>query len=559
VIDISWRIEDEDRELELTGAPQPLLGTWHYLRNSLRREWRTWGGLAALGAVLGLAFVVLVPSSSKASVLLLMAHPANLDSQSAMATDVSLLNTREVATRTVAALNLDMAPEAFQGTVSAEPVTTEILSIAVSAPDDEAATARANALTEQYLDFRATQLRSLSSGLIEGYQSRVQTAREQVSRLTGEYSQAAARGPDGQTLASEILSRRAELNAQIVEMQQAIEEAALTADAAIASTHVIDPATVGKASLTKRLALQVVSGLIAGTALGVGLVLFRALTSNRLRRRRDVGLALGAPVRFAVASRGASEWRLRLGRWIRPSWQARDLDALVHGLTLTLPRHGGTTLTDIAATPRRAAGVDARPSGVALAAINNPRAAAVVLGALAVHLRGLGQAVLLVDLSPSGALADHMSSQRSGRGWARRATADDRLASSLGPDPMEFRPDGAVGLARGLRGAPAAPLGELPKDQELQAKWAAADIVLVLADVDPGLDAENLRSWVTQVVPLVTAGLSSPELLQTTAELIRAAGLDLPFAMMVGSDDTDESLGLVDSDIAERAAAPRPT
>ena len=559
MIDISWRIDDEEPEPELTGAPQPLLGTWHYLRNSLRREWRTWGGLAAMGAALGLAFVVLVPSSSKASVLLLMAHPANLDSQSAMATDVSLLNTREVATRTVAALNLDMEPQAFQGTVSAEPVTTEILSISVSAPDDEAATARANALTEQYLDFRATQLRSLSSGLIEGYQSRVKTAREEVSRLTGEYRQAAERGPDGQTLASEILSRRTELNAQIVEMQQAIEEAALTADAAIASTHVIDPATVGKASLKKTLVLHVVSGLIAGTALGVGFVLFRALTSNRLRRRRDVGLALGAPVRFAVASRGPSERRLRIGRWTRSSWQARDLDALVHGLTLTLPRHEGATLTDIAATPRRAAGVDARPSGVALAAINNPRAAAVVLGALAVHLRGLGQAVLLVDLSPSGALAEHMSSKRSGRGWAWRAAADDRLASTRGPDPTEFRPAGPVGLARGLRGAPATSLGELPKDQELQAKWAAADIVLVLADVDPGLDAENLRSWVTQVVPLVTAGLSSPELLQTTAELIRAAGLDLPFAMMVGSDDTDESLGLVESEIAERAATPRST
>jgi hypothetical protein len=45
----------------------------------------------------------------------------------------------------------------------------------------------------------------------------------------------------------------------------------------------------------------------------------------------------------------------------------------------------------------------------------------------------------------------------------------------------------------------------------------------------------------------VTAGKSSPELLETTAELVRSAGLELPFVMMVGADETDESLGAVDT------------
>jgi hypothetical protein len=51
---------------------------------------------------------------------------------------------------------------------------------------------------------------------------------------------------------------------------------------------------------------------------------------------------------------------------------------------------------------------------------------------------------------------------------------------------------------------------------------------------------------VDQVVPLVTAGRCTAELLETTAGLIRASGLALPFAMMVGADDGDQSLGMVD-------------
>ena len=58
-----------------------------------------------------------------------------MDGPSAMATDVSLLNTRAVAAKTVKKLHLPFTPEAFQPTVSAEALTSEILTLTVSAPD----------------------------------------------------------------------------------------------------------------------------------------------------------------------------------------------------------------------------------------------------------------------------------------------------------------------------------------------------------------------------------------------------------------------------------------
>ncbi|WP_270886158.1 hypothetical protein [Pedococcus sp. 5OH_020] len=563
MIDVSWNIDDEEREAELVGPPRALVGTWHYLRNALRREWRIWAGLAGLGAVLGLATLVLLPPSSSGTVTLLMAHPANLDGPSAMGTDVSLLNTREVASRTVRQLGLHLTPEAFQSTVSANAVTTEILVVSVAAPDDASAVARADALSSQYLDFRATQLRSLSSGLIAGYKSRITDMQDQVTALNREYSQVSEQGAAGQTRATEILSRRTELNSQIVDMQQAIEDAALATDAAVSSTHVIDAARAVRGSAKKAMVLDIGSGLIGGTALGVGYVLFRALTTDRLRRRQDIALALGVPVRFSVRSRGPVGRRLarlRARRGPRTGWRGRDLETLVRGLEAAVMPRGGPGLE----LPRAAAPAGGGPRhAVALAAVGNAAVAAAVVAALATRLRDLGRNVFLVDLSHSGALVAEMALPRTrGHGVpsGRHAKGPHPHADNdVGAEPAEpavLRPTGGPGFARGPRGAVAGAVVDLPGTGGWRQSWEAADVVLALAEVNPGIDAENLRSWVGHVVPLVTAGRSSPELLETTAELVRAAGLELPFAMMVGSDETDESLGLVETSEPSRGVAP---
>ena len=522
MIDFSWNIDAEDREAEITGSPRPLLGTWHYLRTSLRRERRTWLGLGALGALLGLVVLMVMPPSSKAVVTLLMAHPASLDGPSAMGTDVSLLNTREVADKTVRELGIPLSPEAFQTTVTAEPVTTEILMVTVAAPDDTSALVRADALTRQYLDFRATQLRSLSGGLITGYEKRKVGLQKQATALTRQYDALVKKTGDP-TRGSELITRRSALENQINDLQQSIESASLSTEAAVSSTHVVDPPRVLRQSAKKTLVLAATAGLIAGLALGVGLVVFRALTSDRVRRRHDVALALGAPVRYSVPSLGPVKgaaaallpWRRR-----RRGWRHHDLEALVHGLSGAVLAPGG------------------HGHGLALAAVGNARVAASVLTALATHLEGLGATVFLVDLSGSGALA-----------------AD---AGRSGASQEVFRPGGVPGLARGPRRGEAVTPVPLRAADAWHERWAAADVVLVLAEVNPGIDAENLATWVPQVVPLVTAGSSTPELLETTAELVRAAGLELPFALMVGSDDTDESLGLTAGSDADGSGSEMP-
>ena len=69
---------------------------------------------------------------------------------------------------------------------------------------------------------------------------------------------------------------------------------------------VLDAATPLPHSRLKHLLLYALIGLVVGVVLGVAVVVFRALLSNRLRRRDDVAQALGAPVKLSVG-RGPAE------------------------------------------------------------------------------------------------------------------------------------------------------------------------------------------------------------------------------------------------------------
>jgi hypothetical protein len=93
---------------------------------------------------------------------------------------------------------------------------------------------------------------------------------------------------------------------------------------------------------------------------------------------------------------------------------------------------------------------------------------------------------------------------------------------------------------------------DLPENDPWRAVWDTADVILTLAEVEPALGVEHLRSWTDEVVLLVTAGRSSAERLRTTAELFRTSEVPLTFAMMTGADTTDQSLGLPDSFDASR-------
>ena len=512
MIDTSWRIEDPDPVEPTVGSTSSGFVSLHFLRSALRRRWPVWVGIAAVGMLLGIAWTGLVPMKGQGTVTLLLAHDPGTDPAVAMSTDVSLLRTRTVAQTAIDDLGLEMTPEAFQETVAITPVTSSVMQIDVAGPDDASAVARANALSEAYLAFRGTQLESQSQALIDGYQKQVDGFQAQAARLSDQYDALTAKGVDFQSQAADVLSQRAGVIGQISRAQQLMEDTTLQARSIREASHVLDPPSAVPQSSMKRAVINTMAGLIGGLAIGIGLVLFQALTSGRIRRRDEVALALAAPVRFSAGRiSGRRSWWSRLARRTSPE---QGVEILAQGLESALAAPKG------------------RQARLALVAVDDAADAALVTARLAAYLAGEGKSVFLVDLTESGRL----------EAAATKALARDQQ----GPRPVEpvvFRPEGPPAFALGPVGAAPNVPTELSKGDPRRTAWSSADVVLTLAEVDPAVGVDHLTSWVDRVVLLVSAGRSSAERLRTAGELVRSAGLQFVFAMMVDADRTDESSG----------------
>jgi hypothetical protein len=537
----TWRIDDEDGDPGLSGAHQPLLVTGRAMRDALARTWRVWVGAAIIGGLLGLAALLVVPHRGSASTTLLMVHPDPTDID-AMTTDLSLLQTRAVASRVLADLDLEQSPESLLSSVTPTAVNNQVLQITMTGADDADAVARASSLVDNFLTFRAAQLTSISDGLIKGYRSRVDDLQAEVDRLTEEYDALASQPTVDQVRATDILTARANLGSQISTLQRSIEDTSLQTEAAISATHVIDPPEAKPAAGRRQLVLYSGSGAILGGAVAVGTILFVNLTSDRLRRRRDVALALGVPVRVGVGAiptgrlgrleaatkaRIASLFRGHPVRWTERR-RSRNLDALVRGLESALPAR--------IASPERHRDPDrprssrrSGPTTLGVAAIDRGEATAAVIRTLGLRVSTRGVPVLLVDLSASGALT----------------TTPGLSAASDGDGPVlrTFRPDGDPTLASGPRKSGRRPAPDPRELGELAQAWDDAQLVLALVELDPGIDLDLLRTWVNRIVPLVSAGRAGGELLTTIGALVEQAGIEMPFALLEGADPSDESLG----------------
>jgi hypothetical protein len=524
VTDASWRVDDPDLEEVVAPGSMPLLVSLHFLRSALRRRWRVWVGFAVVGLVLGIVLNVEIPAKSTGTVTLLLAHDPSQDPTLAMATDVSLLSTRTLASTVTGQLGLNESSEQFLESFTAQAVTNDVLVLRVSAPDDAGAVTRARTLGDDYLTFRANQMRTQSQALVDGYNKQISALQDQVNILTTRYNALSTQGPSGQAQAAAVLTQRSQISQEISTLQQTVEDSTLQTSAVVDASHVLDPASAVRKSAKKRAVLDVGSGLIGGTAIGIGLVLFLAITSNRLRRRDEVATALTTSVRYSV---GPLELRRR--PWSRLTRKgrrrARDLEVLVRGLDSSVRHHPG------------------RRTRLVLASIDGSAAAAVALAGLTARFTSRGLAVFLVDLSEAGRLDRIVTTTLA------RADASESPPAPSGPTsvPVVYRPSGVPTLSRGPLGAEVGLAGDLAHDDVRRPAWDAADVILTLAEVDPAVGAEHLTTWGEQVILVVTAGRSSAERLRTTGELIRSAGLRLLFAVMVGADRSDESLGEPDA------------
>ena len=144
-----------------------------------------------------------------------------------------------------------------------------------------------------------------------------------------------------------------------------------------------------------------------------------------------------------------------------------------------------------------------------------------MLVAAARILQDSGDEVFLVDLTREG--------------WLMRATPTGLPVHQ--PQEREGPTYGRLSLASSADNGPAA-------DDPLHEAWEAAHVVLVLGEIELGVGAGHLSIWADEVVLLVRAGKATAEFLRSVSRMLTRTGPNLEFAMLVGADHTDESLGV---------------
>jgi capsular polysaccharide biosynthesis protein len=515
--DRSWFDDDggvADRSVDL-GTDLVNLG---FIRAALRRSKRLWVGLAILGLLLGVALWATRPPTSDASTTLLLTVGPEGQPGTAILNDQAVAQSRGVAGIARQKLRLQQSIDSFQATYKTAVVTYRVLRITVSAPSSGQAVSRANAIAAAFLAFRADQLRAQQTLQFAALDDVLNQSQQRIDSINARINQVAAQ-PTSDSQQAQLKNLRASSNQATSELgvlKEQVKTAKATAEettaAMVGQSKVLDAASPLPHARFKPLILFSGAGLIVGLVLGMGVVIIRALVSDRLRRRDDVAIALGAPVKLSVPAQPVSRWRP--SRRGLAAARGRDIQRIVEFLQGTL-----ATVS--------------RPGALAVVPVDDTRAAAVSVVSLAASLAQQDARVVVADLCSSAPAARLVGLKDPG---VQAAQVDSARIQVVIPDPHEITPIGPF--------SPTAAQGQATLAGQVAAACASADVLLTLTTLDPSLASDHLHTWAADAVVVVTAGRSSWTKIHAVGEMIRFAGTRLISAVLVGADKWDESLGV---------------
>ena len=490
----------------------PGLVSFGFIKAAVRRSALFLFLVAFIGLLLGLGVYVKYPHPYQASASVLLTLSPYEDPQQAALNNQAMAETRAVAGIAVHELGLQQSAGSFQSTYIVTPVTGTLLTITVSGPSSSQAVLRANAVASAYLKFRADQLQGEQKLVLESLDQQINQAKQRVNSIDAQISQQSSQSQIS-TLRTDLTSATAALNG----LQDALTSnkgttlPALTA--ALKGSEILSVAPAPYSRL-KSLSRYGGVGLVVGLALGLGIVIIRAIVSDRLRQRDDIAYALDAPVKLSVG-------RLRARRWL-PSLPGRAAkrDSDMRRVVAYLQ----------SAVPRSTQG----PVGLAIVAVDNAPVVARVVAALATSCASQGGQIVAADVSRGTHLARLLGAKRPG---VHAVSHNGVNFTIVVPNRDDTAPVGPLGAVNSLAGPAQA-------GDALDATYASADLLLTLVTLDPALGGDHLATWATNAVVVVTAGQSSTVRVHGVGEMIRLAGTRLDSVALIGADKSDESLGL---------------
>jgi len=477
----------------------PGLVSLGFIKAAIRRSARFLFVMAAVGLLGGFGYYVKASPSYQASASVLLTLSPYENNLTAPADNQAIAETSAVAELAVQKLGLQESASKFLNTYAAASVTDRLLTITASAPSPNQAVLYAGAVGNAFLKFRADQLQGQNNLVLQSLEVQVNQAKQRVNSINAQLSQL----PSQESQISQLRVEQTSATAALSNLQAAVTGNQTTTGAQV--TAALDNSQVLSVtplpySKKKKLITYGAIGLVGGLALGLTIVVVRALVSDRLRRRDDIAYALDAPVKLSVSTLGA-----------------RDMQRVIAHLHSAVPRS-----TQV-------------PASLAIVAVDNGPVVAQAVAALATSYASQGTQVIAADLS-SGAYLAHLSGVK-GPGV--------QTVSRNGVNFMMAVPDRDDPTPVGPLPSATSPAGPAQAGDALVASDVSADLLLTLVTLDPALGGQHLATWAANAVVVVSAGQSSAERIHGVGEMVRLAGMRLDSVVLIRADKRDESLGLV--------------
>jgi len=487
------------READAVVGPMMSVRT---LKEDLVRKRRIWIVTALLGLLIGASLHLVVPKKATAVTELYLVQPANSDPVAGMADDAALLQTQAVAKQAISTHHLHMSAHTLLSRYAGIVMSNNILSITFSGGSQSEAVSNDTAVGQAFLTVLANELRLQTDVLVHGLQSQIATLNASINDLNITIALLSNAPANTQTTnhLTDLINQRTSETGQVSQLQGQIQQGLLNEHLVANVNHVLDPAALVPVSTTKVVVRDGLSGLVAGLAIGMGIVIFGSLLSERARDRSAVAATAGAPV------------ELSLGRYRRLRiMQRRRLNRRLRKPSPALSMLGRRLRTNLESAPGSALGV---------IALGTVEAAALSVGLLALDLTSEGHGVVVVDAADDRILASVLGHT------SRVRTAETFQSFSLGSPPVRVI----------VSPADPAQMAQKPPPED-------AEAVLVLATLNPAFGAEHLASWVTDAVIILSAKEVSISQIEITSEMLRLAGIFLRSIVLLDADPQDVSSG----------------
>jgi capsular polysaccharide biosynthesis protein len=498
----------------------PGLVSLGFITAALRRSARLLFVLAIVGLIVGLGVYKARPHQYQATATVLLTLSTYENSQTASADDEAIAETRAVARLAVQDFGVNQSVSSLLSSYTAVSSTDRLVTVTASAPSSALAVLRANAVASAFLKFRASELQDQQNLVQQSLDQQVNLAKgrvnsisAQISQLSGQASSPAQQAQLGKlqaeqkletdTLGTEESAATGNQTTVLAELTGALKNSEILSVVALPHSKLKPLITYGAL------------GLIAGLALGFAIIVVRALTSDRLRRRDDIAYTIDAPVRLSVGS--LHKRRSQIAWPGRKAKRDHDMRRVIAHLQSAVPRN------------------TRGPAGLAIVAVDNAPVVARAVAALAASCAGQGNQLVTVDLSDGAHLAHLLGPKKPGTHQVSRGGANFTMTVPDRDNPAPVGPLPSI----------ASPTASGPVRDEMVASYGSADLLLTLATLDPALGGDYLATWATNAVVMVSAGRSSAERIHAVGELIRMAGLRLDSVVLIEADKRDESLGLM--------------